>query len=392
MHILYVGPISLDIVTRGLPFGEVLDDTECRFDLGAYQVLEFHKRGHEVTVVKLTNLINSPRVLATEGFTIQLFPERPTREQYRGFYHKEVKVLSAAIRESKPDVVFANWPYQFARAGLVSGCPTLVVAHDSPWRILWLMRDKSRLLRTFYSQFLVMPRTRYMTGVSPYILDDIRKFCFYRRKIRCIPNAVTRDVPKVCAKEIRQEATTIFAISDWGRLKNIMALLRAFVLLRARHPSWRLIVCGHGLERGGEAEKLMKAEGLSVEGIEFRGFQSRQELDRGLAQEADVFCSPTLEESFGLVFIEAMVLGVPCVGGEKSGAVSWVMDEGGVACDVRKPERLAACLERVMGDWELRKRLSAAGVERVRTEFSLRKCVDRYLDALTCVANGGKGW
>lgn len=392
MHILYTGPISLDILSRELGVGDVAFDPACRFDLGAHLAVEFRRRGHRVTVLHLTTLVDAPREMAVDGFAVRLFPARPSRAQYRGFYRREVKVLSSAIREAKPDVVFANWPYEFARAGLVSGFPTLVVAHDSPWRILWTMRDKARLLRTFYSQFLVMPRTRYMTGVSPYILDDVRRLCLYRRKMRCIPNAVSRPLPAVCAKEIRAEARTILCVSEWGRRKNVTALLRAFVLLRERHPNWRLVVCGRHLGRGEEAEQFMAERGLPTDGIEFRGFQTREQLDAALAQEADVFCSPTIEESFGLVFIEAMAQGVPCVGGERSGAVPWVMGEGGVTCDVTRPERLAECLEKVMLDEGLRTRLSAGGFARVKSEFSLDTCVDRYLDALQCVANGGAGW
>lgn len=392
MHILYTGPISLEILSRELGVGNVSFDPDCRFDLGARLAVEFRRRGHRVTVLKMTGLVDAPRELSVDGFAVRLFPARPSRAQYRGFYRHEVKVLSSAIREAKPDVVFANWPYEFARAGLVSGFPTLVVAHDSPWRILWTMRDKARLLRTFYSQFLVMPRTRYMTGVSPYILDDIRRLCLYRRKMRCIPNAVSDPLPAVCAKEVRAESRTILAVSEWGRRKNVTALLRAFVPLRSRHPDWRLVVCGRNLGRGEEAVRFMAERGLPTDGIEFRGFQTREALDRALAQEADVFCSPTIEESFGLVFIEAMAQGVPCVGGERSGAVPWVMGEGGVTCDVTRPERLAECLERVMLDADLRRRLGAAGFARVKAEFSLDACVDRYLDALQCVANGGRGW
>lgn len=392
MHILYTGPISLEILSRDLGVGDVASDPDCRFDLGAHLAVEFRRRGHRVTVLKLTTLVDAPREMAVDGFAVRLFPARPSRAQYRGFYHREVKILSSAIREAKPDVVFANWPYEFARAGLVSGFPTLVVAHDSPWRILWTMRDKARLLRTFYSQFLVMPRTRYMTGVSPYILDDVRRLCLYRRKMRCIPNAVSRPLPAVCAKEIRAEARTILCVSEWGRRKNVTALLRAFVLLRERHPNWRLVVCGRHLGRGEAAEQFMAEQGLPTDGVEFRGFQTREQLDAALAQEADVFCSPTIEESFGLVFIEAMAQGVPCVGGERSGAVPWVMGEGGVTCDVTRPERLAGCLEKVMLDEGLRTRLSAGGFARVKSEFSLDTCVDRYLDTLQCVANGGEGW
>lgn len=392
MHILYTGPISLDILSANLPLGVKFDDKEFRFDLGAHEVLGFLRAGHQVTVLKLTDLVTEPQIYTATNFELRLFPDRPVREQYRHFYHHEVKVLSAAIKAVDPDVVFANWPYQFARAALVSGYPTLVVAHDSPWRILWLMRDKARLLRAFYSQFLVMFQTKYMSAVSPYIVNDLRKFNAYTRKVRCVPNAVLKPIPQSCSKVIVQKATTIFSITEWSRRKNPKILLQAFSALNEKHPDWRLIVCGRGMGPGEAAERFMRKNGLSLRCVAFRGYQTREQLDQALRDEADIFCSPTLEESFGLIFIEAMLQGVPCVGGEKSGAVPWVIGEGGITCDITSLTSLEGTLERIMGDYELRKRLSENGFCRVKEEFALDKCVDGYLEALTCVAHGGTGW
>ena len=104
----------------------------------------------------------------------------------------------------------------------------------------------------------------------------------------------------------------------------------------------------------------------------------QEEIRKILFEEADLFCSSTLEESFGMVFLEAMAQGVPCIGGEKSGAVPWVMGDGGVTCDVTKPEKLAECIERVMGDCDLRKKLSMNGLRRVKDNFDIDKIVETY--------------
>ncbi len=89
-----------------------------------------------------------------------------------------------------------------------------------------------------------------------------------------------------------------------------------------------------------------------------------------------------------MVFVEAMSQGVPCIGGDKSGAVPWVMGDGGVVCDVTKPDKLAECIERVMGDNALRKRLSEGGVQRVRKMFNIERIVDMYETKLQSLAGG----
>ena len=122
----------------------------------------------------------------------------------------------------------------------------------------------------------------------------------------------------------------------------------------------------------------MKSAGIDFDGIELRGYGKQEEIRKVLFEEADIFCSPTLEESFGMVFVEAMAQGVPCVGGEKSGAVPWVMGDGGVVCDVTNPEKLAECIEYVMGDSELRKKLSDGGRRRVKEMFDIDRIVAMY--------------
>lgn len=399
MHILYTGPISLDILTKTLPFGEVLYDKTFRFDLGAYEILGFLNAGHRVTVLKLTDLALEPRVLTCGRLEVRLFPDRPVGEQYSHFYRREVNVLSRAIKEVRPDVVFANWTYQFARAAIVSGFPTLVVAHDSPWRILWMMRDKARLLRALYAQLLVFPRIKYLSAVSPYIVDDVRKLNFYRRKVRCIPNAIC-DMSAVLTREnivVREKANVVVSVSEWNQRKNPKILFLAWHILRERHEDWRLIVFGRGMGWNDEAGGFLRDHGMQKDGVELRGYCSRDAIDKCLAKEADLFVSTTLEESFGLIFIEAMAKGIPCVGGEKSGAVPWVIGVGkedcaGEVCNVNDAIATAKCIERLMLDRERREALSANAINRVKTKFGLDACVEKYLDALQCVANEGKEW
>jgi len=404
MHILYTGPVSLDILTSELPFAEVLHDDAFRFDMGSRLVLGFLARGHRVTVLKLTDCVRRDETRTCGNLTLKLFPGRPVREQYRHFYHHEVKTLARAIRETRPEVVFAQWTYEFARAALVSGYPALVVAHDSPWRILALMRDKARWLRTFYSQFLVFTKIKYLSAVSPYIVREMRRFNLYFRKVRCIPNAIPLAPGRVNTKTIRPRGKTVFCVTDWSRRKNPQALLRAFARLHPRHPDWTLKICGRGLSLDEEAGRFLRQEGLSPAGMELAGFKDHAWMDAVLRDEADVFISPTLEESFGLVFLEAMAQGVPCIGGARSGAVPWVLGAedadgrptperaGGFLCDVRDSEQIAAALETVLEDEGLRRAYSRNGFRRAQTEFDMSLCVDRYLDALACVSRGGKGW
>ena len=55
-----------------------------------------------------------------------------------------------------------------------SGYPTVVTAHDSPWKVLRLMPDLYRALR-FGMARRVIPRCRYLTAVSADLAADVQK-------------------------------------------------------------------------------------------------------------------------------------------------------------------------------------------------------------------------
>jgi len=295
--------------------------------------------------------------------------------------------MVGCLKDCAPDVVFAQCPYMYSRAALLSGFPTLVVGRDSPWRVARLMRSFRMWHRAVYSKVFVAPKLKHLTTISPHMVGDLKAWWGRSAgEISVIPNAIPDGVATEIPKRVIDVGSTIACVTDWNELKNAKTLLRAFACLRTRHPDWRLVVYGNSMLPDGAAGEWMQKNGIKLEGVDLRGYGRQEEVRTFLFREADVFCSPTLEESFGQVFLEAMAQGVPCVGGEKSGAVPWVMGDAGVLCDVTSPEELARCLERVMLDCDLRKRLSLNGIKRVRTDFSMNLVIGQYERALAEVA------
>ena len=412
MKIAFLGRVTLPRLGERYQFDKPLPHVKWDFNYGSDLVMALVDAGHDVSVVVTDMNLAAPTIYTADHLEIRIVPERRCRYQYLSFYSKEVGCLIDEIRKVKPDVLLANWTYQYARAALKSTFPVLVVAHDSPWRVAWTMRNATSLFKAIYSQFLVFPYIKHMTTVSPHMAEDLRKFNFYRKPVTVIPNAIQDEVNG--KGETRVEAHTILCITQWGRLKNSKTLFKAFALLHARHREWRLVVYGHYMDCRG-AEPWLRQSGLGglidSGGVELRGYGSSETLRLALREEADVFCSPSLEESFGMVFIEAMAQGVPCVGGEKSGAVPWVLgceevvsrqslttndqrlatNTGGVVCDVTDPEKLAECIERLMLDYAVRKKMSDEAVKNVEARFMMKAVVKHYIAALEKVVKQEQG-
>ena len=386
MRIAYLGPCSLSILETAFPFDKEIHESRLKYPHGARLVLGLVGRGHDVAVITPCESVTQIKKLYGGKCTVYLIPQRRTRYQILTFFSKEVGLMVDCLREFKPDVAFPQWLYQYSRAAIVSGFPTLAVGRDSPWRVAKLMCNLRIWHRSIYSWLFVSRHVANLTTISPYMVGGLSQWWGRKGHITVIPNAFPLEYICNGKKRIRKLGKTLVCVTDWNELKNAKTLIMAFSILRKKYGSWRLIVYGASMLKDGACGAWMKSNGIAFHGIELRGYCKQEEIRKVLFEEADVFCSPTLEESFGMVFLEAMAQGVPCIGGENSGAVSWVMGDGGVVCDVTKPEKLEECIERVMEDKRLRERLSASGISRVREVFGLERIVRMYEDELARVA------
>jgi glycosyltransferase involved in cell wall biosynthesis len=110
-----------------------------------------------------------------------------------------------------------------------------------------------------------------------------------------------------------------------------------------------------------------------------------------------VFCCPSIYEPFGIINLEAMACGTPVVASAVGGIPEVVVDdETGILVPLEQqrqspfepvdPARysadLAAAVNRLLGDAELRERMAIAGRERVQEKFSwaaiARQTADLY--------------
>jgi glycosyltransferase involved in cell wall biosynthesis len=100
----------------------------------------------------------------------------------------------------------------------------------------------------------------------------------------------------------------LFAAGSLQPHKNLVRLIRAFLVVRTTHPDLELLVAGRPQARFTSDPDL--AALLSSPGVRLTGYLSDEELANAYAG-ARAFCFPSLEEGFGLPLLEAMTLGCP---------------------------------------------------------------------------------
>jgi len=112
------------------------------------------------------------------------------------------------------------------------------------------------------------------------------------------------------------------------RYKGVESLVTAMAEVRRQHPAARLRVVGQGDERA-RLQAAAQRLGVLGEGVEFLGPLG----DAQLAEEfrrCRLFALPSVKEGFGLVYLEAMAHGRPCLGARAAATPEVITPETGV--------------------------------------------------------------
>jgi glycosyltransferase involved in cell wall biosynthesis len=175
-------------------------------------------------------------------------------------------------------------------------------------------------------------------------------------------------------------APTVLAVARMYPRKRLDDLLRAAAALRARIPGVRVRIVGEGPESG-RLRALHAALALG-ETVAFLGEVSRQRLAVEYAS-ADCFCLPTVQEGFGIVFVEAMAAGLPVVACRAAAVPEVVCDRRtGLLVNPGSPEELAVALEAVLTNDELRGALGEAGAA-CAAAYDLEPVARRFVAEVT---------
>ena len=119
------------------------------------------------------------------------------------------------------------------------------------------------------------------------------------------------------------------------------------------------------------------------------GFVSDRQLQGQLYRAADVFWLPSLEDNQPQTALEAMGCGTPVVGFDVGGVPEIVRhQQTGLIVPARDSAGLARATWALLRDRRLRLRLSAAGRQMVRQEYSPERQSRGYLDLYDRILGG----
>jgi glycosyltransferase involved in cell wall biosynthesis len=166
------------------------------------------------------------------------------------------------------------------------------------------------------------------------------------------------------------------------KTKGLIWVIRACGELVRRGHHLRLVIAGDGKERD-ELQRL--AEAQLPQRFHFAGEIPRREMFRYYSA-SDVFVFPGIQESLGMVFLEAQSCGLPVVAFDNAGVPEAVADgQTGFLVPKYAAKPFADAIERLLKNKDLRQQMSRAAQSHIRQNHDLNQNYQKMEEVLQSI-------
>jgi L-malate glycosyltransferase len=221
-----------------------------------------------------------------------------------------------------------------------------------------------------------------VTAVSNALVKQTYELLDVQKDIHTIYNFVDERVyHKKDVKHLKQQygiteqEKVIIHVSNFRKVKRVQDVVHAFLHVRSQIPA-KLLLVGDGPEMTVVC-RLVRQLGLTEDVL----FLGKQENLEELYSMSDVKWLLSEKESFGLVLLEAMACGVPCVG-TNIGGIPEVIEDGktGFLCELGNIEEVAEKTLQILTNEDLHTYMAEQALKAVYEKFHSQHILQQYED------------
>ncbi|MBP3040134.1 N-acetyl-alpha-D-glucosaminyl L-malate synthase BshA [Bacillaceae bacterium Marseille-Q3522] len=341
------------------------------------------------------------KLLAEKGYEIHFITSSlPFRlnKVYHNIYYHQVEVnqyavfqyppydialaskMAEVIKREKLDILHVHYAIPHAvcaiLAKLMSGTDVKIITtlHGTDITVLGYDPSLTEAIR------FGIEKSDAVTAVSQALVKQTSDLIKPDKEIDVVYNFIDdRLYKKVDSSHLREEfgiskdEKIIIHVSNFRAVKRVHDVVLSFAKIAAQLPS-RLLLVGDGPEMT-RICKLVDDLGISEQVL----FLGRQDKLEELYSFSDVMLLLSEKESFGLVALEAMACGVPCIGTNIGGIPEVIADgETGYICGLGAIDEIAEKAVTLLTDKEIHQQFSQRSIERVKKAFHAEKIVSQY--------------
>jgi len=199
----------------------------------------------------------------------------------------------------------------------------------------------------------------YFVLVSSSLRDYYSK---YLPNTKCvfIPNCIE----KIPDKKSNLDGKHLISVGRLSPEKGYLDLLKVYKKLIVDYPDWELDIVGDGVDR-----KLLEDYAFTnnLSGVKFHGYQDKDYIEK-LMLSSSIYLMTSYTESFGIVLIEAMSYGIPCIAFSSAEGARDIIknDYNGYLINNRNMDIMVSKIGELIDDKDLRVKLGDNGLESIK--------------------------
>lgn len=301
--------------------------------------------------------------------------------------------LAKILSEIKPDVVHT---FSIIPGGLMLYIINLIKnkynyiisSHGNDLAIVKNINYGRRLNRVdnFISKIIVK-REIFHQVPSYAMVRFCREINIPNEKIIVIPNAVSDEIEcvadKVAIEKIKKQYNlekgdfVILSLSSSRKVKGMEYLIEGFSKACKINRNLKLLIASGEAEFAEELKKKINQHGFE-ENIKFIGLITGEKKEV-FFKIADVFCMPSLFESFGLALVEAMQRGKLCIATDKGGMQEIIEDNiNGLVIKAESSESIAEKIEFLYKNPDIHKKLQE-NAEKTAEKYKIKFIIPQFI-------------
>ena len=216
-------------------------------------------------------------------------------------------------------------------------------------------------------------------------MDKLPQLVSRKDKLHVLPHGFSTKMPKKRPQAPKSVPVKLVSAGRFVKKKGFATLIEAARISQAAGITCQIDIYGAGPLKQ-SLQNQIASSGLTS--VKLKGWSDDL---KSIFADADLFCSPSLDEPFGLVIGEAMAMGLPVIASDTDGASELLgintgsadaaLQHGGMIIPAGDTVALAAAIGRFCTDKKLRQTTGRNARKRIETSFTHTHMAER-LDQL----------
>lgn len=193
--------------------------------------------------------------------------------------------------------------------------------------------------RHIRKEYELIQKTINVFCMGKWIVEFVKtNYPEFANKFIEAPGGCNANVTFISNMKKKGERNKILFIGWDYKRKGLALVLEAYKILKKERRNLRLIIAGP------PQNPLLE----EIEDVSFLGIVSYDKIGE-LMRDCDLFCMPSYYEAFGLVFVESLLSGLPCIGRNQQEMPYFIQEgETGELVDNDNPLDLASKMKKIL--------------------------------------------